>query len=163
MKTRSLTALFLLLLQTAPAAADTLILKTREILRGKLIEKTGETYLFKLDSDGEAVSIPVSKVLIADFDVPAGVPSGTTSFYSTSKQRALPKKESRPENTETVSAPTTSAADGMPIKKYSNVIKNAEQTVALHNARVAQIDQQLAQMKEIAEGAHSGSQEAAAE
>lgn len=50
------------------AWADTLLLRSGETKKGKLIEQIGDTYLFESGSDGAVIEVPVADVSILDRD-----------------------------------------------------------------------------------------------
>lgn len=149
--------LFLALLigSFCPAAmADQIITKSGQVYKGRLLKTANKTYYFKTEKD-ETVEIPAESVYMGDFE-----PSKDSAFksylilHSNSKDEektAEASAEAQPDN------PPPSAPDARGIvvlKPHDDVLKRAQDTVALSNQRTAQMEQQIKELKTIADNAN---------
>ena len=156
-KTRG-SALFLALLLGifCPAAmADQIITKSGQIYKGKLLKTANKTYYFKTEKD-ETVEIPAESVYMGDFE-----PSEDSAFksylilHSNSKDEEK-TAETLPEVQPDNPPPSTPDARGIVVlKPHGDALKLAQDTVALSNQRTAQMEQQIKELKTIADNANS--------
>ena len=150
-------SLTLLLSLSIPCQADTLILKTGENIKGKLVKQDEKSYFLTLESTGEEKEVPISSVSIADLDPSAeGVAKSSVIFYSRQEKAASPKIAEPVRSSEPVSepapAPMNSVSDVLS-KNDGNILKTTQETVALSNAKTAQVEKQLEELKKIADEA----------
>lgn len=138
---------------SVPCWADAFYLKTGEIVRGKLVEKKNGNYTL-LSSDGETVTLPAAMVSIADID-PASTafPKGTVSVLAggTEEDSEAPPAENR--SRVLVNPPPTPPVETPANQSAMDVLKNAQETVELSNARTEQSQKNIEEMKMIADGA----------
>ncbi len=136
--------------------ADSLILKSGEVLRGHVFEKNEKSYLIELDSDKEKVEVPFSKVSIADLDSEDNHKEYGSSFIAYTKiGEAISSNpvESEKQTYRPV-AQTSTHSTGI-FKSHSDILTKAQSTVADSNARAAASQKQMEELKAIAEAANS--------
>lgn len=154
MKRRLLFTLVLFMAWPAACGADSFLLKSGEMVRGKLVEKKGDIFVV-LTGDG-TVEIPFSRIAIADID-PASeaMPKGNVSVIGTGRlmEPAQPARDDRPVRVIQDEAPQTPE---VPHFANSGILKKAEDTVKLSNERTAATVKVLEEMKGIADAANSG-------
>ena len=67
--------------------ADTLVMKSGENKKGKIIQETDKTVLFNSQADGLVVEIPKSSIAIVDRDV-SKTPQGALQFFSAAPRKS---------------------------------------------------------------------------
>ncbi len=147
----------LLLLLSCPVTcrADSIFLKSGEVLRGKVLAKSESSYSFRLDSNGGATEIPISNVYIADIDPSSDVGSkNSIILYSKSENGTKPTTEGSKKREEAPTVTSSNSNSVRAINSHADILKNAEQTVALSNARTAEMEKRLEELKNIADSAN---------
>ncbi len=138
------------------AWADSLILKTGEVLRGKIADRNEKTYYIVLDSTGAKIDVPVSKVSIADITSPIGKISnkGSVIVFAKAGEVLTPIPA--------VSEQTYRPVAAEPVKKKplfklpgADILEKAEKTVAEANRRTEESQKQMEALKAIADAANS--------
>lgn len=138
----------------AVARADSLILKSGEILRGQVYEKNERSYFIELDSDKDRVEVPLSRVSIADIDSPVKHKEYGSSFIAytkTGESESATPVEHEKQTYRPVAVPNIPGAS----KKHVGILQKAQQTVEDYNARTAATQQRLEEFKAIADAANS--------
>ena len=76
--------------------ADTLVLKSGESKKGKVLEETEKSVLFNSQADGLVTEVPRSEIAIVDKDVTSGsAPAkGSVQFFSVAPKKQEVKKKS---------------------------------------------------------------------
>jgi hypothetical protein len=146
------------LLVPAASQADTFMLKSGQVIRGKLVGKTDNNYIVIEDGETEKKEIPIYSVSIADIDPSSKVfPKGSATRLGPPPEEGEKEAETTAPGTSALVVPagaTTLPTISKPrggIHKYADILKNAEETVALHNARTEQINKSMEEMKAIAD------------
>ena len=140
--------------QPGAVQADQIILKSGELLSGKILRKTDKSYIFQLDSDKNEIEVPISKTSIVSQDPSdKDTPKGSVILFS--ETRSLKTVENTGDAEEVTNQAAPSGVQALPVyKSHFDVLKQAEDTVALSNARTAQVQKQLQELKEIADNAN---------
>ncbi len=155
----SLIFLLFLLWSSLPARADWIATKSGQTYKGKLIGKNENSYIFRVDSTGETVEIAATNLYMGDFDPD---PKASLKHYLTRESFAQEGEEGNrppppPKIVNSEPAPSTSDSSGQSmnlLKKYGNVLKNAEDTVKLSNQRTEEVQKKLEELKNIADNAN---------
>ncbi len=138
----------------ADARADSLILKSGEVLRGQVYEKNERSYFIELDADKEKVEIPLSRVSIADIDSAAKHKEYGSSFIAytkTGEANSSAPVEPEKQTYRPVAVPNIPGAS----KKQVGILAKAQQTVEDYNARTEATQKRLEEFKAIADAANS--------
>ncbi len=146
--------LMILLSLPADAQADSLILKSGEVLRGDVYEKNERSYFIELDADKQRVEVPLTRVSITDIDSPAKHKEYGSSFIAytkTGETESVATEESEKQTYRPVAVPNIPGAS----KKQVGILQKAQQTVEDYNARTAATQQRLEEFKAIADAANS--------
>ncbi len=136
--------------------ADSLILKSGEVLRGEVFEKNEKSYFIELDADKEKVEVPLSKVSIADIDTAAKHKEYGSSFIAFTKTGE--SESAKPvEHEKQTYRPVALPVSGIPgvSKSHADILTKAQRTVADSNARSEAAQKQLEEFKAIADAANS--------
>jgi hypothetical protein len=137
--------------------ADSLILKSGEVLRGEVFEKNEKSYFIELAADKEKVEVPLSKVSIADIDTAAKhkeYGSSFIAFTKTGESESAKPVEHEKQTYRPVAVPGVAALPGIS-KSHTDILTKAQQTVADSNARTLATQKQLEEFKAIADAANS--------
>ena len=134
-----------------------IVLKSGELLRGKLIDKNNRSYLFLVESADETIEIPLGKVSILEVVPTKGAsPKGGVIFFSETRARERPKSFV-PEKSagQAATAPAIAGSGVAAFTSKLNVLKTAKDTVAMSNARADETQQRLEEYKAIADATNS--------
>ena len=131
--------------------ADSFLLKSGAVVKGKVVEKKDDIYV--VDTGWGKVDVPFSQVSIADIDpTSTAIPKGTVSFVNDpSKKRAAPDTSSNMRF-----LPDSPGPSGSEVPHFANsgVLKVAEDAVNLSNNRTNQTVEEVNKMKAIADAAN---------
>ncbi len=148
-------SLALFLLYPVSGRADSLILKTGEILRGKLVSQNERSYTFALESGGKEIEVSAERVSIADIDpLSDKALKGSIIFYSKHGSDADSDTEESSNRTYRPIAEAGDSLGGGGTGASIDVLKAAEQTVAMSNTRTDEMQKRLEELKTIADTAN---------
>ncbi len=157
MKVKTVFTVSLLFLAAVPSSwADVLFLKSGETLRGRVTEKNDASYTFVPEGQEEPVDVAFTRVSIADIDPTSAVGSKpSVILYSQSGTPSKSKGSLNIINEEegVISSPG-STNSVVAIDSRVGLLKKAEATVAQSNARTAEIEKRLMEIKDIADQAN---------
>ena len=148
--------LVFLLGTSALAHADVFLLKTGQIIRGKLLEKKSDSYVVELDDTKEKTEFAVSSVSIADISPTSdAMPKGAVSFPASLENPYDESERPLEPSSQRVVVVPEGATQGQGSKKHFNdVLQNASDTVALSNSRTEQMQKLTGELKDIADKAN---------
>jgi hypothetical protein len=149
-------AILALLALSSGAAADELYLKSGGVLRGHVKQFEDDVYTIELEG-GQLQDIGASSVSIADIAPDNPAMKSRVILFSEAPKKDRPKrkksdKKDSSDGSETIAPKPDPSAD---FKKSGNVLKYAQDTVALANARTEQSQKNIEEMKAIAEAANT--------
>ena len=137
------------------AHADQLYLKSGEMLKGRVTAVHDASYTFVSDPENKTMEIPLANVAIADIDPSNPAAKSRLILFSTSSQKKSAPEEDKPSHEG--GGPLVMVPAGDPkaeFKKSGDVLKFAEDTVALSNARTAESQKQIEGLKQIADSSN---------